>query len=281
MVLLDLLDALRRDSEGKLQLVVAHFDHGIRDDSKHDAQIVIKDAQRRGLPVEIGEAQLGANASEALARETRYNFLKIVKAKHNARAIITAHHQDDVLETAIINISRGTGRHGLSSLRSEPEILRPLLSFSKNDIVAYAKDKGVNWHEDSTNQDTTYLRNHIRQTIMPRLSDGERLRLLSIIESMHNLNHEIDTHLRDYVAYKSYRRNGRVFSRRWFNQLPHDFACHVMHHLLREMGARDYSRQFIERLVINIKVGKPGKVFDIDGKRKILLTKRSIRLLLN
>src|SRR5487761_779794 len=99
------------------ELVVAHFDHGVRPDSVADRQFVQDLAVPLNFPFEFAEGKLGAKASEALARAKRYEFLRATQRKHQAAGIVTAHNQDDVLETAIINILRGTARRGLGSLR--------------------------------------------------------------------------------------------------------------------------------------------------------------------
>ena len=113
MVLLNLLQ-----QQPDVQLTIAHFDHGIRTDSADDRRLVQAAARFYGLPVVYHEGQLGADASEATARQARYEFLRTVRLVANAKAIITAHHQDDVLETAILNMLRGTGRRGNRSFKS-------------------------------------------------------------------------------------------------------------------------------------------------------------------
>ena len=124
-----LLDLLRRQKD--LKLVVAHLDHGIRSDSDLDRQLVQQVASKHGLAFVYNTAQLGPGASEALARKARYNFLRRVQLATNATAIVTAHHQDDLIETAILNLLRGTGRKGLSSLGDDKHLRRPLLHVSK------------------------------------------------------------------------------------------------------------------------------------------------------
>ena len=120
IVLLDLLaKEIERDN-----LVVAHFDHGIRQGSATNREFVEGLAKNYGLEFFYEEGELGAKASEALARTKRYEFLNKIKKQTESDAIITAHHQDDVLETIIINLLRGTGRKGLSSLKNHPELVR-------------------------------------------------------------------------------------------------------------------------------------------------------------
>lgn len=151
----------------KDQFVVAHFDHGIREESARDADFVEELAQSYGFVYECGSANLGPGASEDAARQMRYNFLRQCSKKYNASAIVLAHHQDDQVETAIINVIRGTSWRGFSSLQSNSELQRPLLAYSKQDLLAYAKEYGLSWVEDATNTDQTYLRNYIRHTLIP------------------------------------------------------------------------------------------------------------------
>jgi tRNA(Ile)-lysidine synthetase-like protein len=162
MVLLHLLRHLP-----EVRVVVAHFDHGIREDSPEDLRLVAATARSYGLPFVSARGALGPRAGEAQARDARYAFLRRVQAAQGAAAIITAHHQDDVIETAIINSVRGTGSHGLSALRTREAIVRPLLAFPKQTLLEYAKAKKLLWREDSTNQDLRYKRNYVRRVVLP------------------------------------------------------------------------------------------------------------------
>ncbi len=185
-------------ADSSYQLVVAHFDHGIREDSGADADFVEKLAAKHQLPFELGAAKLGKNTSENTARIERYSFLQKCRKKYKAQAIITAHHQDDVLETAIINLLRGTGWRGLVSLGSTKVMLRPLLNTSKRDIVAYAKSRDLTWREDSTNKNQRYLRNYIRHSLIPAAQEADsnfKQKLLQIIESTHKYKTQINAEL--------------------------------------------------------------------------------------
>src|SRR5690606_22278428 len=133
MVLLDMLVR-----EGSHELIVAHFDHGIRADSHKDATFVQDVAKKYGLPFEKRREVLGEKASEALARERRYAFLRSVAARHEAK-IVTAHHLDDVVETVAINITRGTGWRGLAVM--DTDIVRPLVDMEKKELVRYANQR--------------------------------------------------------------------------------------------------------------------------------------------
>lgn len=167
VALLDLLAG--RANELKLELAVAYIDHGWRDASA-DEKLVKLLAERYGYSVQVCHLRLHGK-SEAEARRARYAALDRMRAKAEARAIITAHHLDDRIETVILNVLRGTGRRGLSSLRTTGQIVRPLLKLRKNEILTYAKDKGLRWVEDPTNLDTAYRRNWVRRVLIPSLED--------------------------------------------------------------------------------------------------------------
>lgn len=268
-----LLDLLSKNKD--LDLAVAHFDHGIRPDSADDAKFVKELAHKYGLGYESSEGNLGKNASEAQARDVRYKFLNEVKAKAGARAIITAHHQDDVIETSMINIVRGTGRQGLSSLKSTPEIIRPLLFVSKNELLQYAKDHKLNWHEDSTNTDKKYLRNKIRLDVVANMTDQQRSRWLQILDREDQINIKLDKELAQAVR-RGLHKNQLVLNRHWFTMLPHNVAKEVLVSILKQAGIKEIDRKTIERLTVQIKTISAGKILQASGVN-ILLTKRSAR----
>jgi tRNA(Ile)-lysidine synthetase-like protein len=242
------------------KLVVAHFDHGMRDDSAEDRKLVQVFAKNNGLRFVYEEGRLGIGASEARARDARYRFLRKALKNTNSSAIVTAHHQDDVLETAIINLLRGSGRKGLTSLGNRPGIERPLLAIPKRDLIAYAKDQGLRWREDSTNQDTDYLRNYVRHYLLPRFDEPALARLREIIDSAKEINREIDSLLLNQLDLKSTAGN---LDRYWFTQLPHAVARETMAAWLRAHGLRDFDSKTLERLVVAAKVAAPGKTFDV------------------
>lgn len=260
-----LLDMLRRERrrDPAWKLVVAHLDHGIRLDSAQDRRLVQAVAKLHGLPFVYHAGRLGPGASEAEARLARYDFLRGVQQVAGASAIITAHHQDDALETAILNMLRGSGRKGLSALGNRHDLVRPLLNVSKRELVAYAKDQGLAWREDSTNQDETYARNYVRRRLLPRFDDPARTRLWQLIGDIRETNHELDGLLATQLHLQTV---GGTLDRHWFNSLPHAVAREVMAAWLRAHGTRDFNSKTLERLVVAAKVAAPGRAFHVlDG----------------
>jgi tRNA(Ile)-lysidine synthase len=271
-----LLDLLRLHPGQKL--VVAHFDHGIRQDSHLDQAHVASLARRYRLPFAYDKGRLGPGTSEAEARTARYDFLRRVQAASGADAIITAHHQDDVLETAVINLLRGTGRKGLSSLTHGEGIIRPLLDVPKSEIIDYAKRHGLAWREDSTNLSTDILRNRIRHEMLPKWSTHDKRRLLDVTRRMRELNQEIDQTITDVIPASGSLSPRDALDRQWFILLPHGVSREVMAAWLRSHRIRDFDRHTLERLTIAGKTAEPGKAMDIIRGHKMRVGKQELAL---
>ena len=250
-------------------LIVAHFNHGIRSDSKKDEELVEQTAEKLHLAFEVGYGNLGSAASEEQAREARYDFLNKVKKKHHASAIITAHHQDDLLETAILNIIRGSGRRGLSAIAENPDIKRPLLHWDKEDIMAYAKKHDLHWREDPTNTDEKYLRNYIRHSLMPKFSQKERQKLLSELNKITLGNRVINQEIANLSQNLA---KDRAINRADFTNLPNEVANEVLMHFLRQNDVRDFNRKTIERLVVVVKTAKPKTTHDVEKGTQLKMT---------
>lgn len=255
----------------EVKLIVAHYDHGIREDSQRDRKLIQDVAARHGLPFVYDEGALGPDAGEDAARQARYEFLHQVRRAGGAGAIITAHHQDDLLETAIHNMLRGTGRRGLVSLRSREHIHRPLLHVAKADLRVYAKEQGLTWHEDSTNTDLRYRRNYIRHKITPKLSDAQKQAFLDHIHTLHKvdeaLDHELINHLHLHPGFSE-------LDRYWFIMLPHNVAREVMYVWLKRHQVPDITSQMLERLIVAAKTYSPNKQAIIDKQNRLEIHKK-------
>ncbi|RTK95028.1 tRNA lysidine(34) synthetase TilS [Candidatus Saccharibacteria bacterium] len=260
-----------------LKLTVAHFDHGIRGDSSLDRELVQKLARQYGLPFVYHQGNLGAGTSEEAARLARYAFLRQVQRASQAQAIITAHHQDDVLETAIINMLRGTGRRGMSSLQSHRHLVRPLLTVPKSDLQAYAKDQGLVWREDSTNQDLTLLRNYIRRVLLPKMGREAKHTLLTHVSHMSVLNRAID---KDLLVYLHIQPSRQSLDRHQFILLPHAVALEVMAQWLRSHHI-SFDKKLLEQLVSKAKTLAPGKQIAIDRSHHLRMGRETIVLIVN
>lgn len=236
------------------KLIVAHFDHGMRADSSDDEQFVAGLAKHYGLEYASERGELGAGASEDTARKARYDFLFRVKKQFGARKIITAHHQDDVIETMMINLIRGTGWRGLCSLRNTAEIVRPFLKVSQADIVAYAKSHDLKWHEDPTNQDDSYLRNSVRHELLPK---ADRNTWLKLYRYQCALAEQIDAELARFQSNKRYD----------YIMWPEAVAAEI---IKQRLGL---TRAQAKRTLTAIKTAAPGTTMTVGGNQRLGFTR--------
>ena len=122
------------------------------------------------------------------ARELRYNWFQEIIEKHNFDYVLTAHHADDNLETFLINLTRGSGLDGFTGIpKINGNIARPLLPFSREEILIYAQENKLNWREDASNALTKYIRNKIRHQVTPILKEINPSLLSSFQKTVENL----------------------------------------------------------------------------------------------
>lgn len=127
-------------------------------------------------------------STQMAARELRYNWFNQLCEKHNLQLIATAHHQNDVAETMLINMTRGTGISGLHGIfPKKNNIIRPLLFANRNQIEAYAKAENIPFREDSSNKKTDYWRNKIRLEVIPKLASLNE----QVIDNIYELSNRI------------------------------------------------------------------------------------------
>jgi len=172
-----LLYALNELIDYGLELIVAHLNHGIREDAaKREADFVKETAKSLGLTFVYGEVdtleykeESGLSLEDA-ARTLRYKFFNQVLNKHYATKIATAHTLDDQAETVLMRLLRGSGSKGLSGIPPvSNSIVRPLIDTSRSEIEQYLSSKGVNWVEDPTNESMEFLRNRVRHDLLVEL----------------------------------------------------------------------------------------------------------------
>ena len=150
-------------------LGVAYINHGVRKDAAEDSALIKKKCEEYNVPFYELSITLGKKNFEAAAREARYNLLFELKTKLGASFLATAHHRDDQAETVFLRIARGTGLKGLRGIMAErPDgVIRPMLQFTKQNLLEYARQHNIEWREDSTNKNINHFRNKVRLEILP------------------------------------------------------------------------------------------------------------------
>lgn len=238
LVLLHLLRFPLRPSL-RLRLVVAHYDHAMREESRCDARWLCGLAAAWGLPFREARASGAPPATEAEARTLRYRFLWEVVEEEGAARLFTAHHADDQVETIVFRAVRGAGVRGLAGMpRSRaPGLARPLLAEPRRALETYAARVRLRPRLDPTNVETTRARNRIRHEILPaleRVHPGARRGLLRLGRNARRAAEALDALLAPLVGdvVRGRSKAGIAFSRE-------DFLAHapaVRNALLRKLA---------------------------------------------
>lgn len=252
-----LFDMLWRRGE---RLVTAHVDHGMRPDSAADARFVAALASSYGVECVMARLELGAGASEAKARQARYEFLQQQAARLGA-TIVTAHHQNDLVETIAINLERGTGWRGLGVL-GRSDIERPLLGMSKQLIYEYAARHRLEWCEDSTNTSRVYLRNRLRHQI--RLDERATEQLAVLRERQIALRRDIEQRVAELSSVYT--------SRYWLLLAGEAVAREVLRHECKRQCGRAPLTQQLQRAWTAIRTGRPGTSYQLGEGITLTLT---------
>ena len=174
---LDSIVLLHLMHEMEMDCVVAHCNFRLRgEDSEGDEVFVQKLAETYNYPFHtiafdtVAFAEENCISIEMAARDLRYEWFEKIRRESECRYILTAHHADDVIETVLINLARGTGIHGLTGIKAKMgRLVRPLLLFSREELKGYALANELKHREDYTNAQTDFVRNKIRHQIIPVL----------------------------------------------------------------------------------------------------------------
>lgn len=243
VVLLD----LARKHHAKEKIIVAHFDHSLRGaESDGDRDFIAKFCEENTITFESEKLDIWNLAKnekmsiENAARKYRYDFLTRMAKKYSAKYILTAHHSDDRIETAIFNLIRGAklgGIHALSWITNYEwwiAIFRPLLPFSKEEIRSYATREHIPFREDSSNIDTLYQRNYLRHEVLPKfesINPDYRWALSNFIEYTEELKSWIDNEVEKFLG-------GKIeFSALEFAEKPLFFQKEMIRYLYEQANA--------------------------------------------
>ncbi|EEU20617.1 tRNA lysidine(34) synthetase TilS [Lactobacillus mulieris] len=159
-----------------LRLIVAHFDHQIRQDSYLETELLEQYCKQNELPLYVKKWENNQNKTEAAARKARYSFLLALAKEKQADYLLTAHHGDDYLENIILKLIRSGDPAEMSSLQAVGQmegvkLVRPLLYYSKSELTKYLLDKHLAFITDETNLTNENLRNRIRHQLIPLLKE--------------------------------------------------------------------------------------------------------------
>jgi len=234
VVLLDLL------SKFNISIAIAHIDHQIRENSYKDALFSKNISQKYNIPYFEEKINLkGLNSNiEAIAREERYNALIKIAKGNNYNKIVTAHTKSDNIENFFIRLYRGTSLDGLGGIKEIKDniIVRPLLIFTSQEIKDYIINNRLSNIEDDSNKDIRFLRNRVRNEIIPSIE----LEDYSILKNINNLTQQIklENDFMNQEVLKIIKNDFFIFDniiftkRDKFNQLHLAIKFRVINHIL-------------------------------------------------
>ena len=164
------------------EIIVAHINHALREkESDADQEKVARLARQLGVPFRYRlldadqfRRQAKDEGIESAARTARYKALAEIMSENRCQALVLAHHQDDLAETFLMRLLRGSGLMGLGGFSPETEVegitlLRPLIDWPRAAVREVARRAGLDWGEDAMNRDLELMRNRLRQRVLPYL----------------------------------------------------------------------------------------------------------------
>jgi len=271
MVLLAAFRKLKPQSK----IIVAHYHHGESDVHEVHAyreqalQMVKSYCESHNLKF------LSAKSSEKLFsenqfREKRLQFFAQVKSDFPNAIFATAHHKDDQLETWLLKMIRGTGAEGLENFKFwNQQTLRPLLTFTKSEILAYAQTEGVTWIDDPTNQQSDYLRNWVRNEWLGDLAAKIPGSIENLTNSLGRLISEVKVNNEVIDINYEYNSEGNptkaIFDRTEFLQLSHSEQFKTLAKALKGIGQREFSQGQLEEIIKRLDKNKKDIIFSIAG----------------
>ena len=177
MSLVDMLLKVREKYQ--LMLVVAHVNHNVRKESYEEAEYLKEYCLNNNLVFEsMVIEEYGDDNFHNEARNIRYNFFENLVHKYDANYLMTAHHGDDLIETVMMRVVRGSNLNGYSGFKEVVDmgtykIARPLIHFTKKELEEYAVENNVKYYVDSSNDKDKYTRNRYRKYLIPFLKEEE------------------------------------------------------------------------------------------------------------
>ncbi|GIM51510.1 tRNA(Ile)-lysidine synthase [Capnocytophaga cynodegmi] len=177
-------------------IVLAHCNFQLRGEESDQDEVFVRNFGEnlavKTIVKRFDTSQFSAESklnTQLSARKLRYDWFYEIASENQCDYIATAHHADDNLETFIINLSRGSGLDGLLGIpQKNGKIIRPMLLFSREEILEFAQQNSIHWREDSSNQTEKYVRNKIRHTIIPVLKEIHPTFLENFKETQHYLS---------------------------------------------------------------------------------------------
>lgn len=278
----------------KWRLGLAYFHHGLRRAAERDLEFVKKLACKIKVPFYSGRgkvlraAKSNRESVEEAARRLRYDFLEQIARRHGFKKVVLAHTLDDQAETILMRILQGTGLRGLGGIRTVIRkngtlFYRPLLSFSKKELLAELRRRKASFRTDSSNRSVRFLRNRIRHDLMPHLVKHFNPRIQEALVRL-QANLEKDFEALDYAQSLAWNetlisknKTGVRLKRSEFEALPESLQFRILSKGIQGLHARSgIDFQAWRRIVAALK--KPSTQMHLSGALCLQIFPSEIRL---
>ena len=271
-----LLDILEKKTN---KIIVCHINHNVRDESKEEELFLKKYCEDKNIIFEsMTINKYEENNFENEARKKRYAFYEETLKKYNAKYLFLAHHGDDLIETILMKIVRGSNIEGYAGIKEisdlkEYKIIRPLLSYTKNDILEYNKSHNVPYFIDISNTNTIYTRNRYRKNILPLLKEEDNSVHIKFLKYSKTLE-EYDNYIK-VLAKKNINTifNNNEINLLKLNKLDNFLKKNTLYHILNIIYNNEsniITEQHINNILAIINNTKPNLSLDLP-QNKILI----------
>ncbi|WP_460538988.1 tRNA lysidine(34) synthetase TilS [Echinicola sediminis] len=252
--------------------VMGHCNFGLRGKESDGDELFVRSlASELGVDIEVKHfktkeyAESLGISTQMAARDLRYEWFDEVMKARGCEGIVVAHHHNDQLETILLNLMRGTGVegvYGMSEIRDQ--VIRPLLPFSREELSKYAAESGITWREDSSNRESDYKRNFLRNEVLPLLKQQDS----QVEEKLHQSFERLkDTGRAFFHLYSHWKKEhvGRDGEMAYLKKedLQHLPGCKsFLYYWLRDYG---FNPSQIDDMLAVLESGEVGRRFDAEG----------------
>lgn len=272
---------------------LAHFNHQLRGaESEADESFCRAMAARLGLPLECGRGDVRAAAKEQgrsiedAARVLRYAFLEEAANLTGADAVAIGHTRDDQAETFLLRLLRGSGPQGLAGILPRAgRMIRPLLDIPREELRAYATERGLAFREDPSNQDLRIPRNRVRHELLPYIQREFSPGIIGVLAREASIAREDDEHLRQeaidlarsIVLSPEGGRGRSEIDARALTSLHPALAARVARLALQRQAPGAFiGFDHVERLLELVRTGRPGAALSLPGQQAVLTDARIV-----
>lgn len=279
MSLLHLINRIKKEMD--LFVVVAHVNHNVRKESDSERKFLQKYCDDAGLYFEYMKIEnYGEDNFHNEARSIRYNYFDKICKQYSAKFLLTAHHADDLMETILMRIVRGSTLKGYSGFqkmihKGEYIILRPLITVTKDQLLKYAKDNSIPYVIDKSNEKEVYTRNRYRKHVLPFLKGEDsnvHLKFLKFSETLMEYNNFVEKQL-GIVMTKVFKQG--LIDINKFLEIDHILQTKLIYNILEHIYGDDLliiSDTHVNLIFNLIKSGKANSIVHLPNNVKAIKT---------